>query len=35
MNSFSIMKLNLITFDLIALILVGTIFFDREDGRKE
>lgn len=34
-NFFSIMELNLITFYLIALILVGTVFSDGKDGRKE
>lgn len=33
-NFFSIIELNLITFYLIALILVGTVFFDGKDGGK-
>lgn len=33
-NFFSIIELDLITFYLIALILVGTVFFDGKDGGK-
>lgn len=34
-NFFSIIELNLITFYLIALILVGTVFFDGKDGGRD